>query len=1550
MKNLLRSIAIMLMVLALAAFSFTSCDDIFGTEDPHECESVCEKCGNCKDQNCSETACENKCECKEQPVIFSLVIEASKTEATRGETVTLTASLKSADSSENITDDVEFSIVSGAESASLSGNVLTIKATANHGDVIKIKAHEGATDSNVVEIVVNVPVTEITLSANGVTNVTAGNSVVIGTTVLPEGASKDVQLAITEGADSAMLSGNVLVVNANATTGTLIKVKAVSGSVESNELVFVVGYPLETITVVTTQTNVIAGQSAQLNVTIDPENATNGKYTWVFVEGGEYANVFNNLLTVNANAPTGAKIALKAVAGDVESNVVEFTVGYPLESITVTANATNVLSGNASPLNVVINPTNSTNAQYTWVFVEGGEYAYVVNNVLTVNANAPTGAKIVLKAVAGDIESNEVEITVGYPLESLTASATVTNIVSGNSAPLSVVINPTNSTNAQYTWVFVEGAEYAYVVNNVITVNPNAPTGAKVAVKAVAGDIESNVVEITVGYPLESLTASVEGSANIRNGGSAELTVSLNPTNATNGQYVWEFVEGSEYARIVNGVIYINEDAPLNSIIKIVAVAGDIRSNEVVITAGIPIETIVASSTAPEILDRGASYPLSVSVTPTGATANTIVWVVEEGEEYITITNNTLVVSGNTPAGTKVKLHAASGSIRSNDLEFTVGIPLESIEIALVGSANVDPGSARSITHTLNPANASDTVLTWVIDSGAEYATLANGVISVNSDAPIGAKVVFHAEIGDVKSNSITVTVGIPTESIEITLVGSANIDPDTSRTVNYTLAPSNASVVPLTWVIDDGAEYATLINGNIFIKDDAPIGAKVTFHAEIGDIKSNSLTVTVGTPIETITIEATGSLEVVKGNNVGLLATVTPSKASASLVSWVITEGSEYATVRGTTLVVNSDAKTGASIKVKAVWGDVESNELEFTVMATQAEINAAKLFLDLNTSTIRIDKKGTSAPVLTAEILNGNYETVVDMDVDFTVISGAELLGLTQDGYNCTFTALGHGEAIVEVRIVGTDVTETVTVDVIVPPESISLPEVFAERAGLEYAFSNVDPRTGATETLPFAPTVRGDALACTDLMFSFIHESGATGDSVATYADGAITFHKTGKVIVTVTSASGSRIEASTSYTFNINQGYNANSYAELSYIVESSFYTGSLPINLVVLEKPDGSAIGYEYGYDIVPSIALLPKSEQTVAKLIRGFDTYNGKTVNYRIQAVNKGLWVNGNNHKLDVSQVKVYTMAEYEAYANAYGITSDDFMPNNSGFFTAETWYAKGPSDPNFKRASYQVRLYNLELKGNAPIDYDPTKYSGDPGAFVGAYREGLSVGNYEYDTHYYIDANNITVSQFHTGMKFTNIVGNGKISNLYAYNCYSTGVVTRSSIVTLENLKFGPCGATGIELSPEDSAGAGLNNNEKSKITIAGTVDASTNLNSGNTNYFKYYDVGGATVPQIILGNTQLYTNEQVSHIMNSNGQFIFVSLVFNDLATLAPNESIVEYPAYQKGGIINIREINGIDTEHQFIEMDVMVTLPGLGTIKAGTAYFYNHNYIPQ
>ena len=82
------------------------------------------------------------------------------------------------------------------------------------------------------------------------------------------------------------------------------------------------------------------------------------------------------------------------------------------------------------------------------------------------------------------------------------------------------------------------------------------------------------------------------------------------------------------------------------------------------------------------------------------------------------------------------------------------------------------------------------------------------------------------------------------------------------------------------------------------------------------------------------------------------------------------------------------------------------------------------------------------------------------------------------------------------------------------------------------------------------------------------------------------------------------------------------------------------------------------------------------------------------------------------------------------------------------------------------------------------------------------------------------------------------------------------------------------------------------------------------------------------------------------VNHVRNENGEFIFVALIFANTTTLEPNTTVVSYPAYQEGGIINIADLptdGSVDTTHQFIRMPIYIT----ETKTAGSALFYNMNY---
>ena len=1749
MKSMLRKIAILSLALVMVLLCLTACEvgQLPGSETPGE-----ETPGE-------ETPGE------EQVVIYSLVLEASKTSAKRGDKITFSSALKAEGKEDIPSEDAVYEIVSGKDYATILNNELTILSTAPHGAEIKVRAKEGATYSNEVTVSVSVAPTSITISAGGITNVTKGQSVILNTTIAPTGADSNIVWNILEGSQHAAISSNILVVNSTAKTGDKIKVQASIGEVKSNELTFDIGYTLNSVAITPTgDLNILPGKSAQVTVLFDPTNATDKDFELVFTKTCEGVTVQGNVITVASTAKIGDTFKVKAVSGTKESNELEYTVGYPLTNLDISAsgvtniplgseatvivtvtpsNATNgayelkitngyanaTISGNKVVLgenaktgdiikikavaldgtkesaeisftvgypvtsltiknditNILLNgeatptvsylPLNATNGEYTLVITNGYANATVVGNKIVLTADAKTGDIITVKAVLldGTVESTAISYTVGYPLESLSISqGNITNIKAGEEADAIVTYYPTNSTNADYTLFISNGYEHAEIVGNTIKVKSTATTGdiIKVKVKNLDGTIVSEE-EITyiVGYPLVSLTAKVDGANSISMlpGDSAELTVSLNPANATNGEYEWVFTDETqkELVTITNNVITVKDGVALGTVIKFKAVAiadESIFSEEITIVVNTAITSITISSEASGILDRNQSYAVSIDeLLPTDASAEAITWVVTEGADYAYIRDGKLHIGNNFPAGTTVSFKAVSGSVSSNTLSYTVGVKLDSIEIAIGGekeALSIEPGDQATISLTKDPVNATDNEVIWVIDEGNGYATIQNGVITVaNNKANVGKTVKFHAEIAGVKSNYITVTIGVELKGISIN-VGSKtelSIEPGDSKPISAIFTPTNATIQTIeNWVIEEGGDFATISNGIITILDDkANVGKTVKFHAVIGGIKSNTvtvtigvkltglniaigsktelsiepgdeksiivtynptnatikdvewiikkgadlatiengiitvksgndnigaeivfyakcdgkesnkITVTVGTPISDITISTLGNKTgIVKGEYAALDIELTPDNASEKLIGWIFTAGGDIATIKNNVLTVDPNAPTDATIRVMAHFNNkVFSNELEFTVLATQEEIDARKYSLDITFNGNTVDKKGSNTTIASCEVYNLLGQLITDKEISVSV-DKPNLLNVTQEstdnGIQLIFTALGHGDVVITISLVeDTNVYEKAKLKVIVPPEAVDLPEVFKERVDIVYDFSMKQPGSTVYETLPFAPFIRGDALACQEYNVTFRHASGEEGDSVATYDYNSktITFKKTGKITVMVSSKSGSYVNPTNTYTFNINEGYNVHNYIELKTLVGQSYYDGQT-INIVVTEKPVAEN-GYVYGYDIVPPAALL--ENQTISTSLYGV-VIDGVRYNNRIQAVNKSLDLNGNNHKLDGSKLKTFTKAEYEAHLNSSDKIGNPHY-NIASFFSVEAWTSEGKDTAATEGKARTIKINNLSVVGNCPIDYKNYE-----GGMYGAYSTGINIGSVldsnPYTTDYYISCNNLTASGFDVGLKIEGAVGDSKISNINVGNCFASALRIHSSIITLENITLGACGACAIEIAPSYSNQAGTNEDENSKITFAGFINADDCISDGNTEYFKKYTIAGATIPNVILFNVQNLQKENlnVSHIVqntdsDSDLEFKFVSLMLNDLSTFAPNSSIVDYPAYQAGGMIDITKLSGttVNTTHQYITMDIYVPtsyiVPGAsGNTCVGKAIFYNMNYV--
>ncbi len=811
---------------------------------------------------------------------------------------------------------------------------------------------------------------------------------------------------------------------------------------------------------------------------------------------------------------------------------------------------------------------------------------------------------------------------------------------------------------------------------------------------------------------------------------------------------------------------------------------------------------------------------------------------------------------------------------------------------------------------------------TYEITAGAEYATLADNKLTISATAKNGAVVTVVAKMGELVSNEVSVTVIIPQNSLSIsTEKGTA--ERGEIVTVNVTLTEDGQAIdaAKATLTITKGSEFAKLVGTKLTINEDAADGSVIELTATYKELTSNTVTITVSVPVTGITVSANKSF-VPAGSFVSLQKALSPAGAVGT-VEWIVTEGADLCTISGDLLAVNADATNGATIKVKAKCGNVESNELTFTV---GEETESFLLLLSQNSLTV--DRNGTSAALLDVEILDGKLQPVTDRTVEFEIISGAEFLSITPNGNVCTFTALGHGEAVLRVSLPGTNVSKTASVKVIVPPEAIELPEMFIERLGYTYNFSMIDPGTGEAERIPFDATALGTNV-CQTLKYTFAHEDGTTGDEVAVWADGKITFMKKGRVTVTVSSDSGSRNEVTNAYSFQINVGYNVSNYTELKNLLESDSYNGEI-VNIVATEKITG-ANGYEYGYALVPPAALKPAEEQTWQEVF----WYSS------IHAKNKNVYLNGNRHKIDGSQLRVVSKAEIDELNNL------GHSVNNIG---ALLMIAPEAEDPmQIAGRQHSVKVFDLELVGNTPVDFAGALNGYRP---MGSYNTGLCIGNIDFDVVYHVEVKNITASRCNVGLRFRHAVGDSAIDNITVYNCFSNGIELEASILTFGDLTLGKCGAAGLEMVPSNSNRAGDTMDQKQKITFAGVIDTSNNLSKGDSIYFANYGAGGLTVPMILQGVLAQYqsTPTVISHMMNEQGEFGFVTFIFHDIERQMVNQSEALYPAYQQGGIINAKDLptdGTVDTTHEYILLEIKLAEYG---VDLGYALLYNHNYVAK
>ena len=726
-----------------------------------------------------------------------------------------------------------------------------------------------------------------------------------------------------------------------------------------------------------------------------------------------------------------------------------------------------------------------------------------------------------------------------------------------------------------------------------------------------------------------------------------------------------------------------------------------------------------------------------------------------------------------------------------------------------------------------------------------------------------------------------------------------------------------------LLYVLKTGEQYAAVSEGGLLtVSAQTPIDTEIEVYSKLSNVRSNTLTFTVtAIPAESIVISA--NKQVVDAGGFAVLSyQLLPADTTETDVQWTVTEGADYAYVSGGRLFVNEDAPAAAAIKLTAGVGSVTSNELEFTVSTPPA----ATYILDvLSGNSITLDYNGLSQPVLEVEVtsIEGTVvRDVTDATIVYELLSGDEFVRLQPDGYQCSFELLGHGSAQLRVSVQGTSAAKTIEINTVKPPEQLLLPEVFRTRPGFTYSFSRAD-------NLPFAVTPVGEKVSG-EVRYSFEYWDGGKylSDALSGYSqEQGIAFGRTGQIRVTATSQSGSRVETSASYVFDVNDGINVYTWEDFKALSIDSTVEGTAPeqtpdyafkpINFTVMEKPHEN-----FGYDLVPGFivdALSGTGTQTVADV---YGTY-------------VHLWgsvtINGNRHKIDLSRMKAFPAERPEGSGGKDNI---------------------GSLIQIHKRDShYNINISNLEIVGNSGLNFsdrdnpDEDLYEHRSKGYPrNTHARALKIG-LDSDRDYYNTTNisNFKINGFTEGMLINHAV-DSKLKNVEIADIFATGITMVASQVIVEDIYFGLCGAFGIELSSDEidengNAFAGKLFNEHQKIEFRGNL-ISTNLNNGQTVYMQNYKaIDLPTAIKAIITGYLTQVPEQLragllSNIQNiGNNDMNYLVLIGQDPLTPTSggygNRADTVY-GMDSGGHISLEELimgalanpeKAVNTTHRYI-----------------------------
>ncbi len=551
-------------------------------------------------------------------------------------------------------------------------------------------------------------VSSLTLSRTELT-LMEGDSETLVATVGPDNATDKTVTWSTSDANIATVDGNGKVNAVKAGTSTIT---AKAGDKTATCLVTVekLVIPVSSVSLNKTSLTLTEGESETLTATVDPDNATDKKVSWIS-SNTKIATVDSDG-KVTAVKAGSATITAKAGDKTATCSVTVEKLVIPVSSISLNKTSLTLTEGESETLTATVNPDNATDKKVSWSS-SNTKIATVDSDgkVTAVKAGSAT-----ITAKAGD-KTATCMVTVEklvIPVSSVSLNKTSLTLTEGENETLTATVGPDNATDKTVTWSTSDASVATVDQSGRVT----AVKAGSATITAKAGD-KTATCSVTVEklvIPVSSISLN-KTSLTLTEGENETLTATVGPDNAMDKTVTWSTSDAS--------VATVDQSGRVTAVkagsATITAKAGDKTAtcSVTVEKLVIPVSSVSLNKTS-LTLTEGESETLTATVDPDNATDKKVSWS-SSNTKIATVDSNGKV--------TAVKAGTVTITAKAGDKTATCAVTVEKLVIPVSSislnktSLTLIEGESETLTATVDPDNATDKTVTWST-SDASVATV----------------------------------------------------------------------------------------------------------------------------------------------------------------------------------------------------------------------------------------------------------------------------------------------------------------------------------------------------------------------------------------------------------------------------------------------------------------------------------------------------------------------------------------------------------------------------------------------------------------------------------------------------------------------------------------------------------------------------------------------------------------------------------------------------------------------------------------------------------